>query len=215
MLRLVLWPVLLTLVVNVLRLVLQVQGVVGTGSGGGGALVGITWLIFLFGGVLGWRIARTHPPRWRPAWLWTLLALIAILVTVILGFSGIDRVDQSEEGFQKLRQTVLIGCGVAILMALFCAAVWPRLAGAMLLYALPTRATVLVLTWLAKSNQWDTHYTKFGPSGIERESMSETLVSAGAAQFGFWVPFTVVGGCLAGAVAGALRKPQATDETGS
>ena len=42
---------------------------------------------------------------------------------------------------------------------------------------------------------------KFGPMGIEREGMGETLFSAAIAQIGFWVPFTIVGGVLAGCLA--------------
>ena len=69
------------------------------------------------------------------------------------------------------------------------------------------RAVVLALTWLAKQKGWDTHYTKFGPSGIERESLGETMFAAGFAQIGFWVPFTILGGMLAATVfGGSWRK---------
>jgi hypothetical protein len=37
--------------------------------------------------------------------------------------------------------------------------------------------------------------------GLEREGMGETLFGAGLAQIGFWVPFTIVGGVLAGCIA--------------
>ena len=65
--------------------------------------------------------------------------------------------------------------------------VWHRLAWTLLLYAIPARVTVVAFTWLAKQNGWDTHYTKFGPAGIERP-MGETIAAASLAQLGFWIP---------------------------
>ena len=53
------------------------------------------------------------------------------------------------------------------------------------------------LTWLAKSEGWNTHYTKFGPQGFERD-LPSTLASASLAQLGMWVPLTVVFGCVVG-----------------
>ncbi|HEB53038.1 MAG TPA: hypothetical protein ENI87_07285 [bacterium] len=84
------------------------------------------------------------------------------------------------------------------------AVLWPRLAWTLLLYAAPSRALVVGITWLAKQQGWDTHYTKFGPTGIERD-MAETLLSATLAQSGFWTPFTIVCGCVIGAWFGAKR----------
>ena len=68
----------------------------------------------------------------------------------------------------------------------------------------------MLLTWLAKHEGWDTHYTKFGPAGIERD-LPGTLVSASIAQFGFWIPLTILGGTLAGTLAVSLfdrRSPE-------
>jgi len=67
----------------------------------------------------------------------------------------------------------------------------------MLCYGVPARLLVVGFTWLAKDSGWTTHYTKFGPSGIERD-VSDTMLSAAKAQGGFWVPWTVIAGVLAG-----------------
>ena len=65
---------------------------------------------------------------------------------------------------------------------------------------------MLAFTWLAKLQGWDTHYTKFGPPGIERDSMAETMTSAAIAQLGFWVPFTMIGGMVAGGLVARRRQ---------
>ena len=207
-LRLILWPSILTLVVSVLRLVLEVQGVIGSQSGGGFAPLGITWLVFVFGGWFGWRLAKSGS---RPAlsWpvLWALLPLVAIVAAVGIGFGQIDRAAQSDDAYTALRATVGVIAMITLGAAAFCFVVWPRLALTVLLYALPARATVLALTYLAKVQEWDTHYTKFGPGGIESE-LGETMFAASVAQMGFWVPFTVVGGAVAGTIASRLTTPK-------
>lgn len=203
--RLLLWPSIVTLVVSITRLVAEVQGWLTNVSGGRLVPLGITWCVFVFGGWFGWQLSRTgSPPRVARAWLWALLALLAGMGTAMWGFRPLLAADQSEATFALVRQAVLAAAAVTIVGALAMFYVWPRLAWTLLLYGLGARATVVAITWLAKSQGWNTHYTKFGPPGIERD-MHDTLVSAGIAQFGFWVPFTIVGGSLAGALLAKRR----------
>jgi hypothetical protein len=197
--RLLLWPSLLTLAISLARLVLEVQGSVSTASGGRLLPLGITWGIFVFGGWFGRRLSlQNDTPRVRLGWLWALLALLAAIGTAVSGFRPLVGADTSEATFAQLRTAVLTTAIVTSLAAAAMFAVWPRLAWTLLLYGLGARATVLASTWLAKHQGWDTHYTKFGPSGIEQETMAATMASAGIAQLGFWVPFTIVGGTLCG-----------------
>lgn len=199
-LRLLLWPSLLTLAVSIARLVAEVRGFVGSHSGGAGVLLGVTWLVFPFGGWFGWRLARAGKgPRVRRAWLFALLALLAIASAGFVFFRPLLGADRSDATFAALRTAVLVLAATALAGAVALSVVWPALARLLLLYALPARATVVAATMLAEHQGWDTHYTKFGPSGIELDAAG-TLVSASLAQFGFWVPFTVVGGVLAGSL---------------
>ena len=205
-LRLILWPSLITLVISVARFVAEVNGSVTTQSGGAGALLGITWCVFVFGAWFGWRLAKGGDgPRVRLAFVWALLALAAIAATIAYGFRPLLQADRSDATFAALRQAVLTIVAVAIVCAAATSLVWPRLAWTMLLYAIPARLTVVALTWLAKNQGWDTHYQKFGPPGIERD-MADTLISASVAQLGGWVPFTIVGGVLAGSLFGRARR---------
>ncbi|MEM7204957.1 MAG: hypothetical protein AAF628_32175 [Planctomycetota bacterium] len=205
---LILWPTLLTVAVNVLRLVLEVQGSHTTATGGAGAPLGISWFVFPVGAYVGWRLRRAgSAPRLRLAWLWSLLAMAALIGAVAAGFSGIDRADTSDAAYLSLRDTVTMIILAALALAAFAHVLWTRLATALLFYGVLARLTVVGMTWLAKDRGWDTHYTKFGPAGIEVD-MGETLYAATAAQLGFWVSFTVVAGGLAGCVAAAVTRPR-------
>lgn len=205
--RLLLWPSLLTLAISIARLTSEVQGWLTTASGGRGLPLGITWCVFVFGAWFGRRTSVAGAaPRVAKPWSWALLALLATAGTVAYGFRPLVGADRSEATFALVRQAVLAAVLVAVVGGLTMFVVWPRLAGAMLLYGLGARGTVLAITWLSKHQGWDTHYTKFGPPGIERETMAETMLSAGLAQIGFWVPFTVIGGVLAGSL--VAKRPQ-------
>ena len=61
--RLILVPAIITLAVTLLRLVGELQGwsprFFSKEAGGGGALVGIAWLVPVFGAWFGWKLARS------------------------------------------------------------------------------------------------------------------------------------------------------------
>jgi hypothetical protein len=199
----------LTLVISLLRLWGELSGWATNASGGRFLPLGITWLVFVCGAWFGRRLAADgHPPRAPRAWLWPLLALLTMLVVVGTGFAPLAKAEPNDATFALLRAVVLRGVVVAMIAAAAMFAVWPALARQMLVYGLLARGFVVVLTWLAKHMGWNTHYTKFGPMGLEREGMGETLFGAGLAQIGFWVPFTIVGGVLAGCIA-IGRRPAA------
>ena len=103
-----------------------------------------------------------------------------------------------------------LACCTTVLAAL-AFAVWPRLAATLLVYGLPARATVVALTWVAKTNGWDTHHVKFGPQAFEYD-LEGTVVSASLAQFGVWVPLTIVFGTFAGSWFARRRAKLSRDD---
>lgn len=129
-----------------------------------------------------------------------------IVAAIAWQFGPLIEADQSDETFQNVRSAVLVLAATATTMALVNFAIWPRLFVLMLCYAVPTRAIVIGITWLAKHSGWNTHYTKFGPPGIELD-MANTMVSAAIAQCTFWIPWTIVAGFAAGSFFGKRRQP--------
>lgn len=203
--RLILVPTLVTALVSAARLVAEVQGWISPQSGGALNPLGISWLAFVFGGYFALRISRLgSQPRRHPAWPWCLGAFVLIVVSIGWQFGPLLEADQSAETFQRVRGAVLVLAVIATTMAIVDFAIWPRLAVTMLCYAVPTRAIVIGITWLAKHNEWDTHYTKFGPPGIELD-MTTTMVSATIAQGTFWIPWTIVAGFVTGSFFGKRR----------
>ena len=86
--RLILVPAIITLAVTLLRLVGELQGwsprFFSKEAGGGGALVGIAWLVPVFGAWFGWKLARAGE---RPGALGRALGL-TVLALALLPASG-------------------------------------------------------------------------------------------------------------------------------
>lgn len=212
-LRLILWPSVITLAVSIARLVGEVQGWITDQSGGAMHPLGITWLALLFGGWFGWRHARAGAlPRVRRAWLWALVALLAMVGTMAWRMQPLLQAERSEATFAQVRVGVLTIIAVAVVGAGTMFFVWAKQAFTLLLYGLVARATVVAITWFVKLQGWHLHYVKFGPPGIEPDTMQETLVSASIAQFGMWVPFTILAGTLVG---GLFARRQSTSSQAS
>lgn len=197
-LRLLSWPLLLTLLLSIGRLVGEVQGSLGAASGGAGSPFGITWLLFVFGGWFGFRLrAQGSRPMMQPAWLWWGL-LLALLVGAFVWFTrGVDLMGKDAATEAAVKDLVTTMAIVAVPTAGLCFAIWPRLAWTLLCYGLGARAMVLGITGLAKHMGWDTHYTKFGPAGFEYD-MATTMTNAAVAQLGIWVPITMLAGGFVG-----------------
>ena len=205
-LRTILWPSLITLAMTITRLVGELQGWITNESGGAGHLLGISWLIFVFGAWFGFRLSRNgSSPRLKPAAIWALVPALAIVGTFAYRMNGVDLKDTSTAAQEGIMTTLQIASMVAGGGALLALVIWTRLAFTLFAYGLFARAGVMVVTWLAKDQGWNTHYTKIGPTGIEKE-MAETLALTSFAQFCLWVPFTVVFGTLMGCLFAARAK---------
>jgi hypothetical protein len=197
-LRLLFWPLLLTLLLSIGRLVGEVQGSLGAASGGAGSPFGITWLLFVFGGWFGFRLrAQGSRPMMQPTWLWWGL-LLAVPVGAFFWFTrGVDLMGKDAATEANVKQLVTTLAIIAPPTAGLCFAVWPRLAWTLFCYGLGARLIVLGITALAKHMAWDTHYTKFGPAGFEYD-FATTMTNAAVAQFGIWVPITMLAGGFVG-----------------
>ena len=208
-LRLILLPTLVTLAVSAMRLTGEVQGWVHSQSGGALHLLGISWLPFAFGPLFAVLLVRDGSrPRLRAAWPWGLIALGLLAAAVMWRFGPLLSATDSDETWAMLRSSVVVLVAIAVALAASKALVWPRLAWTLLCYAIPARVAVVAITWLAKHMEWETHYTKFGPPGMERD-MGTTLVSASIAQLGFWTPYTIIAGFVFGAMIGRRGREAA------
>jgi len=215
LLSLVLVPALLTLVVTVLRLIGEVRGwphwLVGTGeAGGSGALLGISWLIFVFGLWFGIRVQRSGAgvPAPRRALLVSVLALVVLFggIAICYGLGLVTFPDPDHPGEPVGMHYFL---GLLVLGALVAFAAWPRIAWTMLVYAVLARVPVLVVTWLClQYPDWNTHYTEIAP-GLLPPPADELFLNLAMPQITFWPAITILFGtpmaCLGAVLFGRAR----------
>lgn len=201
--RLILWPAVITLAVTLLRLVGELQSwsprLFSREAGGGGALVGISWLVPVFGAWFGWQLARggERPGRVGRALGLALLALAAMPVS---GFVF------SKLGLPELSPATLVGYAVVSVLALLVGLrAWPALGRTLLAYALAARIPVVLVMLVAILANWGTHYDVMPPGAPEMTPPLYKWFMIGLLpQMTIWLWFTVVIGGLFGVVAGAI-----------
>jgi len=197
--RLILVPALLTLGVTLLRLAGELMN--GTPAlfsravGGGAALVGIIWLVPVFGVYFARRLARqgASAPAGRTAGF----AALGLLAFVVLAAAGFQRPVASPSQF------LLIGAGAALGIAVTRGG-WPRLWRTLLAYGFAARIPVAVVILLGILNGWNTHYDSPPPGLPDLEPLTRWLAIGVIPQFTVWVAVTVILGSLCGAASLAL-----------
>jgi len=202
--RLILVPAIITLAVTLLRLVGELQGwsprFFSKEAGGGGALVGIAWLVPVFGAWFGWKLARSGE---RAGSLGRALGL-TILAFALLPASGFVAgklgVDQTSVAMLLIFAVISVaGLAVAFLA-------WPALGRVLLAYGLAARIPVVLVMLAAILGNWGTHYDVPPPGAPEMSGLWKWFVIGVLPQMTVWLWFTVVIGGLFGIVAGAIAR---------
>jgi hypothetical protein len=178
----------LTLLATIVRLI----------AGGGGALLGIGWLIPVFGFWFGRRLRAVGcAPADRRGPLHLLAAGgLGVVVVFVLA---------------KLVLPVTVATFVFVALALPALTVlafraWPELANVLLVYALAARLPILVITVVAVRAAWGTHYEQLAP-GAPAMGDNERITVLCLAQLCLWVPLTILIGGLAGLLGAGRARP--------
>ena len=212
--NLILVPAVISLAVTLLRLFGELQGwsprFFNRAPGGGGAIVGIAWLVIVFGLYFGWKLATMgHAPAgaWRAAGIAFLGLLLMVAAGVILNKLHVPPLGQ------LLIFAVLSWVAVAIAYR-----GWPALGRVLLAYAFAARIPVAIVMLVAMLGNWGTHYdvapppdpqnpTDFGGMNVWLKWFLIGVIP----QFTGWIAFTVVIGTLFGLIGAAIarsRRPQ-------
>jgi hypothetical protein len=194
---------LITLAVSVLRLVGEMAqwspALFNREAGGPGALVGIVWLIPVFGVLFGLALARAGdgPRSVAKALGWCVLAFV---VNLALGIGSIIVFPKSPPA-----QLAVFGVGswTGIVLA---RRGWPALWRLLLLYGFAARIPVIVIMLLAIFGGWDSHYAKPRPDFPPMGPWGLFAWTAVLPQMTIWIFLTVVGGLFFGALAVALHR---------
>jgi hypothetical protein len=210
-LRLVAVPAVITLAVTLLRLTGELMQwsptLFNPAAGGGGALVGIAWLVPVFGCYFAYRLATAGE---RPAGIGRGILLV-ILALAILPVSGVAA---TALGMNPQSLNIFIVYVVASLVAIPIAMrAWPELGRTLLVYALAARIPVALVMLLAIFGNWGTHYDVPPPGFPEMGPLARWAWIGLLPQMTIWIAYTVVIGALFGVVTAAFvgrgRSPAA------
>lgn len=206
--KLILVPALITLAVTLLRLTGELlhwsRTLFNPAAGGGGAVVGIAWLVPLFGIYFGLKLARAGlAGATGPA---VGFALLGLLIMPIGGFAAVAL---------GVPQQSLVLLGVFVVLSIIGAVIayrgWPALGRVLLAYGLAARVPVALLMLAAMLGNWGTHYDVAPPDFPAMSPFAKWVVIGLVPQMTIWIWFTIAMGALLGAIAAAVtgraRRP--------
>ena len=217
--KLILVPAVITLAVTLLRLFGELQGwspaLFNRDAGGGGALVGIVWLIPVFGAWFGWKLTRagSGPRSLGRAFGLTLAALAVVPLTLFLApKAGIvpehmwrPNVPLTES--LTILSVWVVACFVGVAIGILA---WPALGRTLLAYGLAARIPIALLMLVAMLGNWGTHYDA-RPSYPPQMSTLAWWVTLGLVpQLLGWIWYTIGFGALFGIVAAAIARRRET-----
>jgi len=201
--KLITVPALITLAITLLRLVGELMHwspvLFNRAAGGAGAIVGIAWLVPVFGVYFAVKLAGAgeRPSGAGPAiglpLLGVLLVPLAALVTNKLGMGR-----QSIATFGVFIVAAIIGALIALRG-------WPALGRTLLAYGLAARIPVVIVMLIAMLGNWGTHYD-VAPPGFPAMGVIQKWFMIGVLpQMTLWLWFTIALGALCGGITAAVK----------
>jgi hypothetical protein len=206
--RLIIVPAVITFAVTLLRLIGELQHwspkFFSREAGGAGALVGIVWLVPIFGIYFAIRLNQAgHGPTSRGRAIG--FALAALVAGIVLSFA-----------IFKLSLPIvatIVLANLASFLALWIAyRGWPELGKVEVIYGLAARIPVAIVMLVAMAANWGTHY-ELGPPGFPQMGLiSKWFVIGLLPQLSLWIAFTVIVGSLFGSLALLFQKRHPVSE---
>jgi hypothetical protein len=199
-------PAAITLAITVLRLVGELEHWpapwFNNAAGGGGAVVGISWLPIFFGPWFALKLARAGE---APSGMGKAIGFAILSVAVLVG-AGFWAGKLS----QNLTNLLLIPFALMLVAAFIPGIGWSSLSKTLLAYAFAARVPVLVVMYLALAANggqgWGTHYDAVDPRLTNFSLGRKFFYEAFVPQMTLWIGFTVGVGALLGSVAAAVAR---------
>ena len=202
--RLIVIPAAITLAVTLLRLTGELlhwsPTLFNPAAGGGGALIGIAWLVPVFGVYFGISLARSGGGPQRVG-VGFGLVILALALVPLAGLAA------SALGVNPQSLSTLLVFVVASLVAVPVAMrAWPELGRTLLVYSLAARIPVALVMLFAIFGNWGTHYDVPPPGFPAMGPLAKWFWIGLMPQLTIWIAYTVVIGGLFGLGAGALAS---------
>jgi hypothetical protein len=198
--RLILIPSVITLVVTLMRVMGELRDwsptLFNSSPGGGRALIGITWLVPIFGIYFALKLSGAGQ---GPVGVGKAIGLAVLGLALMAGGSFVVIAPQI-----NFPGKVVIGVLLIVAAAALQFMTWPALSKTLLAYAYAARIPVAIVTFFAIRGNWGTHYDALPPDIPEMSFWSKYAQFGLFPQLIFWVAFTVIVGTLFGCVATAI-----------
>ena len=212
-------PAVITLVITILRLVGELQHWpspwFNATAGGGGAIIGISWLPLIFGPYFAWNLAAAGQ---GPASAGKAIgAAFGGLVIMALGvFIALPK-----PGHPESTVLFLVGSLIMLVGAFIPGLGWRAVGNTLLAYALAARIPVLIVMFIAMNGNggqgWGTHYDVAPPfmAGAQMSVLQKWFEIGVVPQLTLWIAWTVVAGAVLGSIVVAVARPgkRAADAT--
>ena len=198
-------PAVITLAVTILRLVGELEGwspiFFNKSAGGGGAIIGISWLPIIFGPYFAWKLAAAGD---GPSSSGMAIGMCAVgLVVFFLGAVAFGF------GFTKhIAALLILGIALFLASAFIPRVGWRSLGNVLLAYAFAARIPVVIVMFIAMrangGQGWGTHYDVAPPNFPAQSLGAKFLHLAVFPQMTGWIGWTVVVGSILGVIVAAI-----------
>jgi hypothetical protein len=199
-------PALITLGVTILRLVGELEHWpkpwFSAAAGGGGAIIGISWLPIIFGPYFALKLTASGdgPSRIGKAMGFAFLGVVVFLLGSFLFVAT----------FSHPSILTLLAFPIMLIAALIPGIGWRSLGRALFAYALAARIPVLIVMLLAMEGNggqgWGTHYDAIAPMFASASFAKKFFYEAAVPQMTMWIGWTVVLGAILGATVAAVAR---------
>ena len=171
-------------------------------AGGGLAVVGIAWLVPIFGIWFALKLKHSGVPQ--PRVLRGLgIAFAALVAAVAIGLAAVPL------GLGPVGQVVVFCVGSVVGIAIGRMA-WPALGRVLVAYGLAARLPVVVVMLFAMLGRWDSHYALPRPDFPPMAPLPLWLLTGFLPQLTLWIAYTVVFGTVFGLIAAAVNRNSAS-----
>ncbi len=197
--QLILWPALITLAITILRLEGELHHWgspwFSNSPGGGGAVVGISWLPIIFGPYFALKLSGSgeRPSNYLRAFGLAIAGLVVMVLGGVLLFKSANAAGLAILAF------------ILTLAAAFVArAGWRALGSALIAYAFAARVPVLIVMYFAIRGGWGTHYDAVDARFATAPLGTKFFYEAFLPQMMLWIGYTTVVGALFGETVAAI-----------
>jgi hypothetical protein len=206
--KLIAIPSVITLVITIVRLVGELQHWptpwVSNAAGGGAAIIGISWLPFIFGPYFAWKlaVAGDGPASVGKAIGMSAAALAVFIVGLVAFGIGLSK---------HITPLLLLGFLILLASAFVPRAGWRSFGNVLLAYAFAARIPVVIVMYIAMSANggqgWGTHYDVADSSFVVTSFAQKFIDLAVLPQMSAWIGWTAVIGGLLGSIVTAVFHP--------